>query len=247
MDDQVEPAPTGNGGTVPDPAAADQTVDLPSGEPAEGGARVETVPGDAGQPVGVDPNTDGAVTGGMSPRAQRSALIGAAAAAALILVALVVIALRGGGGTPAAVAPQPPKLGPTKIGTTDLRSQEVALGRPVYWAGPPSPKQKLELTIAADGGNTLRYVSGKRTDAASARAVAMYPMPEAYTTAEASAHLAGAMSQQVAGGLVVGNTANAYNGYLAVADLPFLIEVYDPVPGMAWKLLTTGRIVPISG
>jgi hypothetical protein len=165
-------------------------------------------------------------------------------AAVVLLVALVAL-LGGGDDAPATSAPAPPKYGPTRLEVSDVQAQQVALGRPVYWAGKPEAKQSLELTVGADGSNTVRYLSGKKVDAGSARAVAMYPMPQAYQAAQAAARQPGAMSEKVADGLVVGKTSNAYNGYLAVKGLPFLIEVFDPRPGQAWKLLTSGKIVPV--
>jgi hypothetical protein len=180
----------------------------------------------------------------MSPRAVRSALIGGAVAAVVLLVALVAL-LGGGDDAPAPAAPAPPKYGPTRLDVAAVQDQQQALGRPVYWAGKPSAKQTLEFTLGADGSNTLRYLTGRKADAGGARAVAMYPLPTAYEAAQDAARRAGAMSKNTKAGLVVGKTSNAYNGYLAVKGLHYLIEVFDPQPGQAWKLLTEGKIVPV--
>lgn len=185
----------------------------------------------------------------MSPRGRRSALIGAGAAVLLLLVGAFIL-LRGGSdsGTPdvTASASQPPKYGPAQVDTAELLAKQEELGRPIYWAGAPG-KKTMELTITADDGDTLRYIgTDGKSDAASTRAVAMYPMPNAYAAAKDAADREGAMSQKVDDALVVGNTANAYNGYLAVKGLPFLVEVFDPTPGKAWELLTKGKVVPVA-
>lgn len=195
------------------------------------------------------PDPDDESNQGMSPRARRSALIGAAAAVLLLAVGGFIL-MRGGGDAAApqaTVAASPAaKFGPAQVDVAALKAKQAELGRPIYWAGGPGG-DSMELTITADDGNMLRYLgSDGRTDAASTRAVAMYPMPDAYAAAEEAAAREGAMSVDIDGGLAVGNTANAYNGYLAFKDVPFLIEVFDPTPGTAWKLLTEGKIVPVT-
>lgn len=138
------------------------------------------------------------------------------------------------------------RFGPQVVDEARILGLPLEVGHPVYWAG--ALKQgSYELTIAGDGSVVIRYLAGESA-APDVRAmtVATYPKDDAYGTAVAGAQENGSQSKQTAQGLVVGKTDNAYNGYLAVEGLPFLIEAYSPQEGQAWSKLTRDKIVAIS-
>lgn len=180
------------------------------------------------------------------------ALAGAGVAVLIVLLALAinVLGIGKGGGQTAESSASPsaspsPQFGPQQVDTVTLVARSAELGHPVYWAGKPGDRQ-LELTIAADDGTLVRYLEPEGgTGPGDALTVAMYPLADPYGSARSAAAGEGAMSQTVAGSLIVGNTANPYNGYLAREGLGYLVEVFDPTPGRAWKLLSQGDVVPV--
>lgn len=234
----------------------------------EGGSPTEVTP--ASEPVGgteTGSGSDiGAEAGGREPgpapaadsapaavssRARLWALAGAGVAVLVVLLALAINVLgigKGGGeATDAAVPTSSPSplFGPQQVDAAALASQAADLGHPIYWAGKPGDRT-LELTVAADNGTLVRYLEPKGgTGPGDALTVAMYPVADPYAAAKSAATAEGAMSQTVDGALIVGNTANPYNGYLAREDLGLLVEVFDPQPGEAWQLLSEGKIVAV--
>lgn len=237
---QANPGPVGS--ELDEPYSSEQQPDAAESSDC---VRYELTPSANPEP---ETPTD-VVPSRLSPRAKLVSVLTALAVAVALMMAAVVAsqpdkgdAIRGG---PApSESQQVAQFGPAILNAPDLMDRQGALGRPIYWAGDPGA-DKLELTVTADGGNILRYLSAKEPNTAGVRAVAMYPMTDAYTVAEAAGRRVGAITHGVAGGIVVGNTDNAFNGYLALQGLPFLIEVFDPMPGQAWRLLTSGEVVPV--
>lgn len=134
------------------------------------------------------------------------------------------------------------------LSEVQLERFAAAAGQPVYWAGPRSG-YVYELTRTRSGRVFVRYlpqgyVAGDtRPDFLT---VATYPTSGAYENLRRAAARLGASAISVAGGgILVGWRRSAKNVYLAYPHASYQVEVFDPVPGHARKLLLNGAIVPV--
>ena len=168
-------------------------------------------------------------------------------AAGVLVVTFVLLAIVGGGsgesgaelaaGTPAHIA-EPDELG----------ELEDSLGREVFWAG-ERPPDRVELTEEADGSVYLRYLP-PGTEPGDPRpdflTVGTYPVVGALQSILRLARGAGTSVQPVeGGGIVVVNPASSDSVYFALPGSDLQVEVYDPVPGSALRLVRSGAIRPV--
>jgi hypothetical protein len=178
----------------------------------------------------------------MLDRRRRLRPIGIAVSAVLVLLALF-LAAKGDDGGDAAVA----GIAPHFVEAADLVELEGSLGHPVYWAGERPPDQ-LELSEEADGSLYLRYLP-PGVEAGDPRpgflTVGTYPVVDAVAALRRTATEAGVKLGRAAGVVVLPNPGSSGSVYLAHPGTDLQIEVYDPAPGAALRLIRSGAIGPV--
>lgn len=147
---------------------------------------------------------------------------------------------------PTASASPVNQFGPEVVDLDRVRGLPGELDHPVYWAG-QKPDTDYELTVAQDGAVGLRYLpagAGDRTQ--KVLTVATFPKADAYTGLQGSTPAPGHRATVTpSGALVVVEDSNPQVGYLALPDLPYLVQVYAPAGQSVWSLLSSDKIVPI--
>jgi hypothetical protein len=169
--------------------------------------------------------------------------VGAVVAAVLVATAIF-LAVVGGGGGDASV-----EQGARSVDISELQDAESTLGHPLYWAGPRAG-QELELEVEGEGNAYLRYLprgeAGRRLDLARYLTVGTYPVAEAQAALRRKARAAGVPLRRIdGGGLVLIDPAAQGSAYLAYPESDLQIEVYDPAPGQAVRLIESGAIRPV--
>jgi len=143
-------------------------------------------------------------------------------------------------------ASTPTNPGPVVMTKDQLTATVAASGHSLYWAGPQG-LQSWEITIA-NRDVYVRYLpvgvaAGSTTPFLT---VGTYEKADAYTGLVQAAAVAGAKSQKLAGGsLVVQPAGKDTSAYFAFSGKDLLMEVYDPIPGRAMQLVTSGVVQPI--
>ena len=172
--------------------------------------------------------------------------VGAVVAVA-VLVALVVwlvVQWRSGDSTPAASAPA--RAG--AVPATQAVLGALARSSSIYWAG-ARPGMTYELTRTADGRVFIRYLPhGVPVGAVEPYlTIGTYPLAGAFAITDTLADRNGAVRVDVPGGGVGFYDASApKNVYVAFPKTGDQIEVYDPAPGEARRLVVSGQIAPVS-
>jgi hypothetical protein len=142
--------------------------------------------------------------------------------------------------------------GKTVIGGDAAKIQSLAgdQDHPVYWAGPEGA-QTFEWTKTDDGQIYVRYLTGGaqiNNQSPSFLTVGTYPSPSGDGIAEIkkAAKRPGAGTLKVkGGGTAVVNENLPTSVYVAFPGSKYQIEVFDPDPARALKLVTSGQIQPI--
>jgi hypothetical protein len=133
------------------------------------------------------------------------------------------------------------------VSVQSLRALADASGHPIYWAG-PEPDVKYELTRVTDGRIYIRYLpkSVPIGDKHLYPIVATYPVANAYRAIRTAAKESGAVTFHTKrGGLAVYNQSAPTNVYLAYPGSKYQVEVFDPNPSRARRLVKTGAVRPI--
>ena len=128
-----------------------------------------------------------------------------------------------------------------------LKALAASLGQPIYWAG-SMPDVTYELTRLSDGKIYVRYLpAGVSVGAPKAYlTVGTYPVRNAYRVTREAGSGANAVKIAVGGGAIgVYNREHATNVYLAYPGSKFQIEVFDPKPGEARRLVASESITPV--
>ena len=171
----------------------------------------------------------------------------AAVAAAVVTVAIVaLVALSGGdeeestpGSTQTVNAPEP-------VTAAELASLSQSLGRPVYWAGPQGAKQ-YELTRQGEDRILIRYPAAGGADPSQGTlTVATYKLDDAQAAVRRAGRAETAKLHELPrGGIAVSDSARPTNVYLAYPEEPYQVEVFDPKPGRALRLVLGRKIEPV--
>ncbi|MDO8214029.1 hypothetical protein [Conexibacter sp. CPCC 206217] len=169
--------------------------------------------------------------------------------AAIVLVALLAGCGGGGedGGDDTATAP---RRAPAVAASLDrLASVATDAGHPVFWAG-PRDGMTYELTQTRDGRTFVRYLPqgvAVGAPAADYLAIATYPQRDALATLLATARRQGVEAVATSGGGRAFQDADRpTSAYLAVPGADVQVEIFDPAPGRALRLATSGQVVPVS-
>lgn len=118
---------------------------------------------------------------------------------------------------------------------------------PIFWAG-ARKGYVYEVTRTPSGRVFVRYlpqgfVAGDTRP--EFMTVATYPSPGAFDNLRRATKTGGSATAVAGGGIAVTWRHSATNVYLAYPDTNYQVEVFNPVPGHARKLLLNGAIVPI--
>lgn len=131
---------------------------------------------------------------------------------------------------------------PASVGVPTLRSLSQSSGAPVYWAGRPDAGGGLQLE-RRPGQVTVRYPSA---GGSGSRTVGTYRLADAKAAVRRAARSQTATLHRLRGrGLAVSDSARPTNVFFAYGNQPFQVEVYDPRPGQALRLVLAGRVVPV--
>jgi hypothetical protein len=129
-----------------------------------------------------------------------------------------------------------------------LKAFASSVGHPVCWAG-PQPSFRFELSRTKDGRIYIRYLPPgvELGDSnASYLTVGTYPQRHAYATLRATAKKQGARTIDLAGGgLAFQYTRRPTSVYIAYPGSDYQIEVFDPTPARAVRLVEAGRVKPV--
>lgn len=129
----------------------------------------------------------------------------------------------------------------------ELKQLSASLGQPIYWAG-TARGATYEVSQNAEGSTYVRYIPEGVSigDPRELKTIATYPLGGAYDRTRALADESGMALIQLGGGgiAVFPKAAAATHGYVAYPDSDYQVEVFDPVPGAARRLVKAGRIAP---
>lgn len=168
----------------------------------------------------------------------------AAVILAAVLVAVVAFILISGGDDNSG-------SGSKNVVSADAaKVQELAAeqGHPIYWAG-PAGAQPIEWTDLPDGRVYVRYLTGG-AEIGDPRpqflTVGTYPVGNGVAALRKADKVPGSRTFSVGGGgIALVNRNGPTSVYLAYPGSKYQIEVFDPVPGRALKLVTSGEIRPV--
>jgi hypothetical protein len=176
--------------------------------------------------------------------------VGAVLAVAVAIAFVVWLLVRGGDSSTAKPGTTTGQAaGPEATSADKLRALSVELGHPIYWAG-PLPNRTYELTHTSDNRVFIRYLPkgvpvGIRQ--AAFTIVGTYPVANAYKVLKGLAKKPGESEFSApVGGFAVYSTAQPSNVYLAYPGSSVQIEVYDPSPIQARRLITSGQVAAVS-
>ena len=134
--------------------------------------------------------------------------------------------------------------GPVAATRADIADLARRNNHPVYWAGNQPKTTDLELTQAGDGNIFVRYLTGNApidTPNPAYLTVGTYPFSAALHAVRVIAREPGANAYDLpSGGLAVQNSHSPSSVYLAYPGENFQIEVYDPNPATALRLVKAG-------
>lgn len=170
----------------------------------------------------------------------RSRWAGIGCSAALIIVAVALGILGRGDGTEEATGEAA-----RFVAEPDLTALEGTLGHPVYWLGRRPPSQ-VEMTREADGSVYLRYLL-EGAEAADPRGsyltVGTYPVVDAVGALRRTAAGERRQLRRLEGGAwLLADAAPTRSVYLAFPKADIQVEVFDPKPGRALKLVEAGAV-----
>ena len=196
-------------------------------------------------------NADSYTPGSRSsfPRIRAGAVIAVALLAGFLVWLLVVRDddSNSSPGTTTTSAPTEPVI----ITRAGLRTLASAVGRPIYWAGPRSGVN-YELTKTADNRVFIRYLPKGVANGSSDPylTVGTYPLQDAFAVTKRQAQQEGSVKVTIGGGGVAFySDESPTNVYFAYPRSDYQIEVYDPSPTRARRLVSSGKVseVPAKG
>ena len=175
--------------------------------------------------------------------------IGAVVAIAALAALIVWLLVRGGGGdSNTTSSPSATPIAPKAATPNEIRDLSVEVGRPIYWLG-PRDNTVYELQRTSQDRIYVRYLpptANVGTKQATYALVGTYPVPKAYDVLKGLAKNSGETSFTAPkGGIAVYSNSRPTNVYLAYPGSDVQIEVYDPTPGNARTLVSSGRVVPV--
>jgi len=130
----------------------------------------------------------------------------------------------------------------------ELASLQARVRHPVYWAG-PKRGFTYELTQTRGGQIYVRYLPGGVSVGANEPkylTIGTYPLKNALASVRGIAKRQRVAPMQLKGrGIAVLDTEHPTSVYLAFGGSDYEIEVYDPSPARALRLVRSGEIRPL--
>jgi hypothetical protein len=178
------------------------------------------------------------------PASRQRFRLGSAIALGLVVVLLVAFWANDGGGSSSTTTTTSGQASVTAASVAQLRQAATAVGHPIYWVGIRNG-ERYELTEQPDGTTLVRYLPSGVPVGASGHylTVATYPFANAIDalralTAEQQIPLPG-------GGLAVVEKSDPSSIHVAYPGEDVQIEVFEPTPGAAQKLVLSGRLAAL--
>lgn len=171
----------------------------------------------------------------------------ALAAAAVVVFVLLVVALSGCGGSSATSTATGSGSGSVSVvPESELLEAMKGVGYPVYWAG---PRPGVEYEVSRQEARTFVRYLPKGEEAESERkflTVGSYKDSKALAGIRESGQKPGAILVKIkGGGTAYAEGTNATSAYMAFPGVDAQVEVFDPKPGEALRLIRSGAIVPV--
>jgi hypothetical protein len=138
-------------------------------------------------------------------------------------------------------------IAPVALSARSLKAKIASLGQPVFWAGAVAGA-RYELSRSSNGDVLVRYLprGAKAGEPGPFLTVGTYPFPNAYATAQASLRQPGVRSRQLGGGAIASYLKSDPSSiYLAIQNVDYRIQVFDPSPAEARALVASGRVQPV--
>jgi hypothetical protein len=186
----------------------------------------------------------GATAGGTHAAVLRDSRFRVGALLAVILIVGIILWLvLSGSDSSTSNAPAGVEISPS--GLTSLAG---ALRQPIYWVG-PAANVTYELARPGGGRILLSYVPASKSGDKSPRVtVGTYQMANAYAVTQGAARKAGTVKIDVGGGAIAFyNKAYPLSAFVSYPGSNFQIEVFDPKPGEARRLVASGEVKPVPG
>lgn len=130
-----------------------------------------------------------------------------------------------------------------------LRTLAVSLHQPIYWVG-PAKNVTYERTSTGNGRILVRYLpAGAKLGTSEAYlTVGTYTLPDAYAAAQRAASKPGTVRLKVSSSAIAFSTkAHPLNAWITYPGSRYQIEVFDPSPGRARRLVSSGQVVRVPG
>jgi hypothetical protein len=133
------------------------------------------------------------------------------------------------------------------VQASELSGLARSFHQPVYWAGKQGSTQ-FDLTRNGTDRLYIRYLppNGAPTPATGVLTVGTYRLPNAYNALLRAAKAPGAKTYKLPKhGRALVDAGNPTDVHLAYRSQPFQVEVFDPTPGRALKLVRSGQVRPV--
>lgn len=197
----------------------------------------------AGDP---EPRPTGKPGGSPGARLRAGAVVAVLVAVGVVVWAIVA-GVGGGDGGSASPTPTGSGTSPVALSASGLGTLTAVLPDAVYWVG-PRRTSKYEFSRTVDGKTYVRYLPEgvKAGDAQPLLTVGTYPMVDAFSSMQSMSRQGGSVAIEVPGGAVAFSPGGSEtNAYVAFPDTDFQVEVYDPTPGRARRLVEQGAVEPV--
>jgi hypothetical protein len=183
--------------------------------------------------------------------AQRRRRVGLLASAALTAVVALVGAGCGDNSSspPKTTSTTAAKAKAVAVTPDGLRQLAVKLDQPIYWVG-AAADMSYRRTNEPNGRISVRYVPATAANATGTKflTIGTYRLANAYAATQFAAGEPGAVPLEAPSGAIAFSTKKRpLNAWLAYAGSKYQIEVYDPKPGRARELVSSGKVVRVPG
>jgi hypothetical protein len=161
-------------------------------------------------------------------------------------VAVVVVLSGCGGSSTTSTATTSGSKSATVVPESGLLKAMKGVGYPVYWAG---PRLGVEYEVSRQEDRVFVRYLPKGEEPESERkllTVGSYKDSKALAGIRESGQEAGAILVQIdGGGSAYAEGVDATSAYMAFPGVNTQVEVFDPKPGEALRLIRSGAIVPV--
>jgi hypothetical protein len=183
--------------------------------------------------------------GGPTPTLRRTRFrLGALVAVAVVAGAVIWLAVGGNNSSTTAE-----NTSAVAISPGGLQTLAGALRQPIYWVGPQT-NRSYELIRRGNGQILLGYLPpGQKVGENKPHLmIGTYPITNAYATTQVAASKPDTVKIGVGGGAAAFfNKKYPLSAFVSYPGSSYQIEVYDPAPGKARKLVAAGKVKAVPG